>query len=286
MPDDPQLVEMIAALPDSNLAAPLRWSSGQTTVEQAIDQLAVYQPLRAEIRAILSALDWNAPAAIRHLAWAPIARARLEASLAGVPDDLLDRHPFPGEWSVRQQLAHVELTDVRYTIATQYAVRRKDGEPLSAPPEAYPPRDDNPAGNAGEPLAAILSRMRAVRADALAPLLGISAGELLRPTEWHTAEHTIGFRLHRFAQHDLELTTDIRRTLAASGFRPTRAMNLAATLVEAGGELDSDLLGVPEGLYDREVRGSRSLRACLAHRRATAEYLLGRLRSESAARAD
>jgi hypothetical protein len=214
-----------------------------------LEVLGLFQQTRARIRAILAGLGWDAPAAVRHLQWAPVARARLEASLVGVPDALLDAHPFPGEWSVRQQLAHVELTDVRYTIATQYALRRRNEDPITAPAALYPPREDNPRGNPGEPLAEILARMRGVRAVALAPLLGIGAADLLRPTEWHGAEHTIGFRLHRFAQHDLELATDIQRTVFAAGFRPTRAVELAATLVEAWGELEAVLLGVPPALH-------------------------------------
>src|SRR5438034_11593432 len=83
---------------------------------------------------------------------------------------------------------------------------------------------------------------------------------MLRTTEWHDAEHTIGFRMHRFAQHVLERTTDVQRTLAAAGFRPTRAVGLAATLVEAWGELEAVLLGVPPALYVAPARaGGRSL---------------------------
>jgi hypothetical protein len=244
-----RLARAVATLSHAALDAPAAGGEAESSIGQLLALLGVHQHPRARIRAILAELGWDAPAAVRHLQWAPIARARLEASLVGVPDALLDVRPFPGEWSVRQQLAHVELTDVRYTIATRYAVQRRDDDPVAAPAAIYPPREDSPSGNPGEPLADVLGRMRGVRAAALEPLLGIGAADLLRPTEWHGTEHTIGFRLHRFAQHDLELTTDVQRTLAAAGFRPNRAVGLASTLVEAWGELEAVLLGVPPALY-------------------------------------
>jgi hypothetical protein len=255
-----RLAETVAGLSEAHLNTNIQWQGTDAPLFSILAVPSEYQRPRRQIRRILAAQNWDAPAAIRHLQWAAIARARLEASLVGVQDDLLDMHPFTGEWSVRQQLAHVELTDIRYTIATQYAVRRNDDEPLAAPPEAYPPREDNPPGNLGETLADILARMRRVRSDAITPLLGITAADLLRSTEWHTAEHTVGFRLHRFGQHDLELATDIQRTLSAAGFRPTPAMELAGSLVEGWGELESALLGVPAAVYDtRPATGGQSL---------------------------
>jgi hypothetical protein len=243
------LAEAIAALPEGALDAD---GSGAAPLGEQLLRLADVGRLRIMFHETLAALGWQGPAAVAHLQWAPIARARLEASLTGATDELLDGQPFPGEWSVRQQLAHVELTDVRYGIATLYAAKRREDEPVIPPAGIYPSRQGEPAGNPGEPLSAILARMRRVRAEAMVPLLGLSAEQLLRPTEWHTAEHTVGFRLHRFAQHDLELATDMQRTLAALGHRPSRAMGIAAAVVEARGELESVLLGVPQPLYDRE----------------------------------
>jgi hypothetical protein len=149
---------------------------------------------------------------------------------------------------VRQQLAHIELTDARYTIATRYAVTRRDDQPLLPPASAYPPRAGDPTGTPGEPLAAILARLRRVRAAAITPLLTISAADLLRPTEWHSAEHTVGFRLHRFAAHDLELVTDIERTLTALGHRLTRSIRIAAALIMSWGEIEQVVLGAPASL--------------------------------------
>lgn len=259
-----RLVRAVSALPDERLDALVQWEGRPLTLGRAVASLTAYEPARAALEAALCALNWQPAAAARHLRWAPPARARLEAALLGVADELLDGRPFAGEWSVRQQLAHVELTDIRYGIATRYAVGRRDDEPLLPPDSAYPPRRAAPDGNPGEPLAAILARMRAVRAAAITPLLQIADVELLRPTEWHTAEHTVGFRLHRFGQHDLEIVSDLQRTLAALGYRPGCAIRLGAALVEARGERDALLLGLPTPLYDQPPSdGSLTVQAAL-----------------------
>jgi len=258
------LVAAVAALPDHALDARVRALPGQDLVA------------RLSLEASLAALRWQPPAAVRHLRWAPPARARLEGALLGVPDALLDARPQSGEWSLRQQLAHVELTDVRYGIATRYAAERDEDEPMIPHPSLYPPRLGEPSGTPGEPLAAVIARLRRVRAAALEPLLAIPAARLQRPTEWHTAEHTVGFRLHRFAQHDLELTTDVQATLAALGHLPTPALSIGALLVEGWSEVEALLLGVPRAIYhavppqNGPTLWSRLAQLCAADREALA----------------
>jgi DinB superfamily len=252
-----ELVAGVARLGDAALRNLVVRGGREVTLESLLfAHMALDHECVVALSEALAALGWDAPAAVRHLQWGPLAWSRLEAALAGVGDALLDGRPFAGEWSVRQQLAHIELTDVRYTIATQYAVTRRDGEPLLPPADAYPARAGDPTGTPGEPLAAIPARMRRVRAAAIAPLLEIAAEDLPRPAEWHTAEHSVGFRLHRFAAHDLELVTDIERTLAALGHRPTWARRIPAALIEGWGEIEKTLLGAPwEELYDATPPG-------------------------------
>lgn len=199
-------------------------------------------------------------------------RARLEASLVGVTDEMLDARPFAGEWSMRQQLAHAELTYVRYSIATLHAARRDNSERLLPGEDACPPRQGEPTGAPGEPARAVIERLRRTWDNAIAPLLDIPDGCMQRPTEWHTAEHTVAFRLQRFAQHDLEMATDVRRTAAALGVAPTPPILSAMALVEDWGEVESLLLGVPDdtdevlgdlvdSLYDRDREALKRLQA-------------------------
>lgn len=231
-----------------------------TSLRQPFSAISRTQGTRLNIALALASLGWEPSTAVRHLQWAPLGRTRLEAALVGVTDDRLDATPFAGEWSIRQQLAHVELTYERYGIATLWAARRIDDHPLLPPPEAYPGRVDEPMGGPGEPLREIISRLRRVWTDAITPLLDIREDKLQRPTEWHTAEHTVGFRLHRFAAHDLELATDVRRSAAALGVELTLPRLLAVDLIQSWGEIESALLGVPESLLDAQPESGAPLR--------------------------
>jgi len=240
------LVRAVAVLPDAVLRSPEGRGQPLPALARELYEVAARDRQAVDdLRGLLDALGWSPPAAVRHLEWAPIARARLEAALVGVPEELLDAHPIPGEWSLRQQLAHVRLTDIRYLLATRYGVRRHDHEPVVPPAEIYPEREANPAGDPGQSLYEILTDLLRVRAEVCAALADIPADRLQRPIEWHTAEHTVGFRLHRFAQHDLELTTDIHATLIAAGHRRSGATRVGAALRESFGEIESALLGVP-----------------------------------------
>lgn len=262
-------IEAARAARDALVRALAGARGGEVSVDNRAAMLSGDTILRIALEAALAALGWRRPAAVRHLEWAPIGRARLESALVGVPDALLDRPAASGAWSIRRQLAHVELTDVRYGIATRYGAERRDDEPIAPPASFYPPRDADPIGNPGEPLAAIVARLRRVRAAVIAPLLGIPEDRLQRSVEWHTADHTVGFRLHRFAQHDLEIATDVRATLAALGFAPTPTQRIAAALLASWGEIEAALLGVPTAVLSQRAGTARGPRDLLLEARDT-----------------
>lgn len=234
--------------------------TGDTGLRQPFSAISRTHVACVNIALALASLGWAPSAAVRHLQWAPLGRTRLEAALAGLTDEMLDATPSAGEWSIRRQLSHVERTYKRYSIATLWAVRRGDDEPLLPPPNDYPARVDEPEGTESEPLSAAVSRLRRAWADAIAPLVDIPEEKLRRPTEWHAAEHTVGFRLHRFGAHDLEMATDVRRTAAALGVELTLPRLLAVDLAQSWGEIESALLGVPESLLDVQPESGAPLR--------------------------
>lgn len=243
--------------------APDRWSDAHSVA--ARDAITASTAARVGITAALAKSGWEPSSAVRHLQWAPIGRARLEAALVGVTDGMLDQHPFPGEWSIRQQCAHVQLTYERYSVATLYAAQRAGGDPLLPGPDAYPLRKGEPQGIPGESVLSMVERLRAAWDGAIEPLLAIPSDALQRPTEWHTAEHTVGFRLHRFGAHDLELATDIRATAGALGVRMTAPLSWAAALTADLGELEAVLLDVPAavgGVAEHIERACASDRGC------------------------
>ncbi len=150
--------------------------------------------------------------------------------LADVDDELVDREPAVGEWSLRQTLAHTIGVERSYRANTEFALVRADGDPLSLPqdpdvPVRTPtgeyrrPRPD-PADTAGGVLdiVAAFARRRAETDDSLSTL---SETQLRRPSQWGAAQDPavidVRFRLHRFASHIVEHTIQCEKTMASLG---------------------------------------------------------------------
>src|SRR5581483_4627488 len=67
---------------------------------------------------------------------------RLLGTFAGVTPDLFERQPSPGEWGLREALAHVIAVDKRYLVAVEHASERWRGGgegPLRPPADSMPP---------------------------------------------------------------------------------------------------------------------------------------------------
>ena len=150
--------------------------------------------------------------------------------LADVDDELVDREPAVGEWSLRQTLAHTIGVERSYRANTEFALVRADGDPLSLPqdpdvPVRTPtgeyrrPRPD-PADTAGGVLdiVAAFARRRAETDDSLSTL---SETQLRRPSQWGAAQDPavidVRFRLHRFASHIVEHTVQCEKTTLSLG---------------------------------------------------------------------
>jgi uncharacterized damage-inducible protein DinB len=154
----------------------------------------------------------------RILTLAQIAFGRLRALLVGIDDDLLDRAPAAGEWSLRETLAHAIGVERSYRANTQHALVRGDDEPLTLPTERRPKPD--PADTSGGMLD-ILAAFAARRAETDAALAGLDAQQLVRPSQWgrFAAPHRIDvrFRLHRFASHIVEHTVQCEKAIESLG---------------------------------------------------------------------
>ncbi len=178
---------------------------------------ALYNALEEEQAAIAS-LASDADEASRILTLAQIAFGRLRGLLAGVDDDMLDRAPAPGEWSIRETLEHAIGVERSYRANTQHALVRRDDEPLSLPADRRPqpdPADTN--GGVHDILAAFATR----RAETDAALAGLDPRQMTRPSKWGSlsAAHGIDvrFRLHRFASHIVEHTVQCEKALQSFG---------------------------------------------------------------------
>lgn len=166
----------------------------------------------------ITALASDTDEASRILTLAQIAFGRLRGLLAGIDDDLLDRAPAPGEWSIRETLVHAIEVERSYRANTQHALVRRDSEPLRLPPERRPKPD--PADTGGGVLD-IVAAFAARRAETDAALADLDGDQMIRPSQWgpyEFAHHVdVRFRLHRFASHIVEHTVQCEKATAALG---------------------------------------------------------------------
>lgn len=185
--------------------------------------------------------------ASRILRLAQIAFGRLRGLLAGIDDDLLDRAPAEGEWTLRRTLEHAVSVERSYRANTQHALVRGESEPLRLPDDRRPQPD--PADTKGGVLD-IVAAFAARRVETDRALAGLDSEQLTRPSQWGPYEvpHRVDvrFRLHRFASHIVEHTIQCEKTIDALGV----ALNDPRAVVRA--------IGAARGAHER-----RSPRATL-----------------------
>jgi hypothetical protein len=272
------LVAAAAALPEAALEARVAWGDGEQPIGWLLLRAGAHETEhRLSIEQALERLGWRRAAAIGHLGDAPASRRRVEALLVGVPEALLDRAPAPGEWTVRRSVEHLMAVDRRYSLQTLHAAMRSDDDPLRPADDALPERIPEPV--AGEPLAALIARLRATFDAALDPLFALTDAQLTRPTDWAGSRQEVAFRLHRFAEHYDEHADDVAAALDALGFARSLPARIAATRAAQFGALEGALLGVPAALVDAAAAGGGwTIREQLAHLADENARLLDRVR--------
>ena len=193
-----------------------------------------------------TALGPNGDEASRILTLAQIEFGRLRGVLAPIDDDLLDRAPAQGEWTLRETLAHAIGVERSYRANTEHALVRRDDEPLTLSAERRPQPDPADTGGGVLDILAAFSARRAETDDALARL---SEAQMIRPSQWGPYEvpHRIDvrFRLHRFASHIVEHAVQCEKTVTALGI----------TLNDPGAVVRS--IGAMRGAHER--RSSRTV---------------------------
>jgi hypothetical protein len=135
-----------------------------------------------------------------------------EQAVADVTDDELDRHPFPGEWSVREIAHHLgdgELNSairLRRLIAEDEPILQGYDEMAFSRRLHYPER----------PIAPSIAAMRAARASTLSILERLSDAEWAR-TGTHTEQgpYSVEAWLTDYADHPHAHADQALRVLAA-----------------------------------------------------------------------
>jgi hypothetical protein len=174
---------------------------------------ALYHALEDEQRAVIDAPRAPTEAA-RILSLAQSAFGELRGLLAGLDDALLDRAPAPGEWPLRETLAHMIAGERSYRSQCEYSAARPAAEPVVMPEERRPRPD--PAHAAGG-IPEILARFAEQRAATDVALGGLPEVALARPTFWGGAEVDVRHRLHRFASHIAEHTNQCEKAVRGQG---------------------------------------------------------------------
>jgi DinB superfamily len=150
----------------------------------------------------------------RILALAQQAFGDLRGLVLGLTDDLLERAPREGEWSVGDVLRHVLSVEQRYAIQTRWAVERGERDPIRIPADRLPSSEAAPIAVG---VAELLAALASARAETNRTLGNVASAAMKRPTQWMDCDIDVRFRLHRFGAHIAEHTVQCEKTLAALG---------------------------------------------------------------------
>jgi hypothetical protein len=185
-----------------------------------------------------------APAAGR-IAPATIARWDLHGVVAGLDDDILDRDPGGGEWTVRQTLGHMVSGQRGYGWYTAWWLSQRDADPFpTAVPDSLGDRlpDEHGPEMAGTP-AEVMARLDATLDDSTARLSSLDDDALGARARWSGIEVDVGFRLGRWGSHLREHTIQVEKTLAMVDRAPTEVERVVRRLYEAYGRLEALVFG-------------------------------------------
>lgn len=201
------------------------------------------------------------------LSQATQARWDLHGLLLPLTDDDLDRPSGGEEWTLRQTLGHVVLTQSRYTLNTAFwafATTADDGTPPDVPATPLTLRAQNAAWSAGS-VFEIRARLDAML-DLGVGLLGDvdDASRLEALGLWVDYAVTVRFRLHRFAAHLREHTIQVEKTLAMLDRQPREVERIVRTILGAYGRLEATVMGLPDDALDRAFGDGGSLVGLLA----------------------
>ena len=219
-------LRLLASLPDEALERPWVWDGRPG--DGLIGRDACYRSLEEE-QAALAAAPQPPTEAGRAVAIGQREFGRLRGVLAGVSDDQLDQVPGPGEWPLRDVLAHVLLVERRYLAQSEYALRRGDQEPTYTALSIEVSAAER-SGGVNE----WADRLATSRSES-ARLAPTPDGALTRPTRWAGLDVDVRFRLYRFAGHLAEHTIHAEKTLERLGPPPTEAQRIVRRISETRG---------------------------------------------------
>jgi len=206
----------------------------------------------AGLEAALAGAPARAPGAIR-CAPATIARWALHGRLAALDDAILDRVPRPGEWAIREVLAHIVDGQRGYGVFSRWWASQPlgEGRPTRVPDDANAALDRELPGEAADG-AGSLTDIRTRLDEALDEWAGrfadVDEAVLAVPAVWSRVPLDIDFRLGRWASHIREHTVQIDKTLDWLGYTPSEPARIVLDLYATWGRLEARIFPVaPDG---------------------------------------
>jgi len=243
----------LLAVPDGALERAWPWREGAADVRYGLyRQIEALEEDGAAVgRALAESGATRSPAA-RRIAPATAARWDLHGLLAALSADDLDADPSGGEWTIRQTLGHIVLSQRAYGDGTAWWLGQPtDGNdfPKRLPETvveemAWPTEEEDGAG--------ALPEIRA-RLDGWLDLTGARLGDpddaaLGHRARWSGIAVDVGFRLGRLASHIAEHTLQIDKTLDWLGYEPSEPVRIVRDLYAAWGRLEARIFPVaPRG---------------------------------------
>jgi hypothetical protein len=271
--------ESLRPTPDQALEHPWRWRGGEADVRYGFYR--ILELLEAAALDVAHAL--GEASARTGLARAPsgdlaalatAARWDLHGRLASLDEEVLDRDPGGGEWTVRRTLGHIVNGQRAYGWYTAWWLQQRISDPAALPkrvPDDLGAELPDEEREGDGSLAEIRERLEATLDGSSEVFAGLGPSELALNARWSGIPVTIGFRIGRWSSHLREHTLQVDKTLAAVGWQPREVDRLLGLLHGAYGRLESLVFTVTSELLEEPGADGRDAAVIVSDALTTAE---------------
>lgn len=253
-----QVVADLLAVPDDALDEMWRWrATDPDDVELRYGLYQIGERLEEAIRAIELGRAAGSGAtmgpAVPALGVTTAVRWELHGLLAPLAAELWDADPGRGEWTIRQTVAHIVISQRLYGWSNAWFLSRPTTpeEAVYAPDGTLPPEPSEEDEGAGTP-DEVRARFDEVVDANICANAGLDRAAMLVGARWAGLPVTIDFRFGRYGSHIREHTVQIDKTLAMLGHQPTEVDRVVRLILAIYGRLEALIIGrTPEVLAQR-----------------------------------
>ncbi len=263
-----RLAEATQNLSDGELSQPWRWRAHQEGVRFALFRACQeLRELEVELALERAVQGQTRTRAQRALAPYHAAYRDLQAVLLPADDEIFDQLPGPGEWSLRDILAHTINTQRTFFTLVHYGLRRQHSEetlssrlPEGEVDRVVGPRKDFLALYEEGALQDLLDYFDRLHWRALSEFAVIDDEQIEGPSLWWEDEpFSLQYRIHRFDAHLRQHTVQAEKALEALGRGPNEARRLLRLVYQALAAVESILIGAPDLGLERRQEVARTI---------------------------